>query len=426
MPRLVQAIPKYRRHRASGQAVVTIFGKDHYLGPHGTKPSKREYDRLVTEWLAAGRPLAKSRSVAGTTITKLVASYWQFAQQYYRKDGQSTGTADTLKPSLRLLRSRYGDTLAVEFTPKDLKAFREEMISRGNTRRYINDCIDRVRGMFRWAVEEEIIPESVYAALRAVKRLCKGRTTAREAEPILPVDDAVVDATLPHLPPIVAAMVTFQRLTGARPAEVCLLRPSDIDRSGEIWVYTPERHKTEHHGRGRSICIGPRAQEVLAPFLDRAPAAYCFSPAEGEAARNADRRKNRRSPMTPSQAKRCPKTKRARAPRERYTTDTYRRAIHRACDIAFPPPAPLALRAGETQNTRAARLTAQQQAELAKWLSHHRWAPNQLRHAAATEIRRKFGLEAAQVTLGHAKADVTQVYAERDLAKAAEVARAIG
>jgi site-specific recombinase XerC len=54
------------------------------------------------------------------------------------------------------------------------------------------------------------------------------------------------------------------------------------------------------------------------------------------------------------------------------------------------------------------------------------WAPNRLRHSAGTEIRKRFGLEAAQVTLGHASADVTQVYAERDAKLAAEVARKIG
>ena len=70
--------------------------------------------------------------------------------------------------------------------------------------------------------------------------------------------------------------------------------------------------------------------------------------------------------------------------------------------------------------------TAQERSELSKWQSEHRWSPNQLRHAAATEIRREFGLEAAQVILGHSQANVTQVYAERDLAKGLEVARQIG
>lgn len=54
------------------------------------------------------------------------------------------------------------------------------------------------------------------------------------------------------------------------------------------------------------------------------------------------------------------------------------------------------------------------------------WRPHQLRHTAATEIRAKFGLEAAQTVLGHAKADITQVYAERGLARSHNVIREIG
>ena len=49
-----------------------------------------------------------------------------------------------------------------------------------------------------------------------------------------------------------------------------------------------------------------------------------------------------------------------------------------------------------------------------------------LTHTAATEIRSKFGLEAAQVILGYSQANVTQVYAERDIAKGIEVAKRIG
>jgi site-specific recombinase XerC len=64
--------------------------------------------------------------------------------------------------------------------------------------------------------------------------------------------------------------------------------------------------------------------------------------------------------------------------------------------------------------------------ELVAWRKAHRWHPNQLRHTVATEVRARFGLEASQAVLGHAKADVTQVYAERDLTKAVEVMRAIG
>ena len=72
------------------------------------------------------------------------------------------------------------------------------------------------------------------------------------------------------------------------------------------------------------------------------------------------------------------------------------------------------------------RLTDKQRGELAKWQSEHRWSPNQLRHTAGTAIRKRFGLEAAQVILGHASADVTQIYAERDLQKAVDIMREVG
>lgn len=53
MPSLTKSLPKYRWRWASGQAVVTIAGVDHYLGPHQSATSRREYDRLVAEWLVA-------------------------------------------------------------------------------------------------------------------------------------------------------------------------------------------------------------------------------------------------------------------------------------------------------------------------------------------------------------------------------------
>ena len=112
------------------------------------------------------------------------------------------------------------------------------------------------------------------------------------------------------------------------------------------------------------------------------------------------------------------KRKPKRKPGKKYATASYGRAIQRACNKAFPHP--------ELSKLRATSLSDQQKVELRQWQSEHGWNPNQLRHAAATEIRRKFGLEAAQVILGHSQANVTQVYAERDIAKGVEVARRIG
>lgn len=143
------------------------------------------------------------------------------------------------------------------------------MIDLGQSRRYINDNVDRIRRIFKWAVSEELVPAAVHQALQTVAGLRKGRTAARENPGVRPVSDGLVEATLRYLPAVVADMVRFQRLTGARPAEVCMIRPCDLDATGEIWRYVPEFHKTEHHDRERIIFIGPKAQDVLRPYRRR-------------------------------------------------------------------------------------------------------------------------------------------------------------
>jgi integrase len=54
------------------------------------------------------------------------------------------------------------------------------------------------------------------------------------------------------------------------------------------------------------------------------------------------------------------------------------------------------------------------------------WTPLQLRHTAATALRARYGLEAARVVLGHARAETTQIYAERDQARAREIMTELG
>lgn len=364
MPRLKNALPKYRHH-ASGQAVVTIGRRDIYLGKHGTRASKEKYSRVLAEWLASDRPATLATS-AEITVTEVCAAFLGFARKHYVKRGQVTSEVAGYKVLIRLLKELYGSTKAAQFGPRQLKAVRAKMLDADASRPYINKQMVRLRHLMKWAAAEELIPVEVYHRLSVVPGIRKGKGEAREVPPVTPVDDSVVDATLPYLRPVVAAMVQFERLTGARPDEVCRMRPCDIDRSGEVWRYVPESHKTEHHGRERIIFIGPKAQEVLRPYLfgDDLP---CF-----------------RSPRSP----------------KGFNTRSYRDRIHMGVERA-----------------NATRAPSQQ---------IPRWNPNQLRHTAATEIRARFGLEAAQVALGHSKADVTQVYAERDQRLAVEVARQVG
>ena len=409
MPKLSVALPKYRLHRSSGQAVVTLDGRDFYLGPHSSAASKTLYNRLTGEWLAAGRRRPPSEQEQSLTIAELLVGYFEFAKIHYRgKHGEQTKTVANIRLALRLLRELYGHSLVADFGPLALKAVQRTMIERNISRGVVNSRIGQIKRVFKWAVSEQIAPAGTFHALQTVSGIQRGRTNARETVPVRPVDDATVSATLCHLPPALQAMVRFQHLTGCRPSEVCLLRPCDVDTTAEAWRYVPESHKTEHHGRERVIFIGPKAQEILRPYLLREKSAYCFVPAEAERIRNAEKRAARQSPMTPSQSRRRPKRKRSRPPGERYTANSYRRAVHRACALAFPPPAEL------SEN------------EQKQWRKAHQWHPNRLRHSAATLIRKELGLEAAQVTLGHASADVSQIYAERDYELAAKTAKALG
>ena len=121
MPKLLSATPKYSKHRASGQAVVTISGRDFYLGPHGSKASRLEYDRLICEWLAAGRRLPGPTNQAARTVVQMLILYWRFAKQHYRKNGQPTNELDNVRHALRPLKRLYGPTPVNQFGPRALK-----------------------------------------------------------------------------------------------------------------------------------------------------------------------------------------------------------------------------------------------------------------------------------------------------------------
>ncbi len=182
MPRLSNSVPKYRKHRASGQAVVTLNGRDIYLGPHGTKASKLEYDRLIGEWLANDRNQPPGQ-IQDLTVAELLLRYWQHAQTHYRKNGEQTSEVGAIKSALRPVRELYADHPAREFGPLALENVRQRMVARGWCRTGINDAISRVRRVFRWGVSRELIPPSVYQALATVDGLRKGRTEAPESPP---------------------------------------------------------------------------------------------------------------------------------------------------------------------------------------------------------------------------------------------------
>lgn len=439
MPKLSNRPPRYSHHRASGRALVRLDGQVHYLGSYGTRASKEAYDRLIAEWYAGGRSLKRVGSnLPALTVSELVAKYKDFATGYYRH-------VDGIRLACRYLRQLYGGTEAQAFGPLGLQAVMRRMVDDDLARTTICDHLARIRRMFRWAVAQQLVPVTTLQALECVTGPRKGRGEAREPKPVQPVADAVVEATLPHLPPIVRAMVELHRIIGARPSELCGIRPCDIDRGGDVWWFRPAEHKTAHHGKSRDIPIGPRGQAILLPYLDRPADAYCFDPTEAVKAHREARAAKRTTPQScgnvrGTNRKRRPKVKPGRC----YTKDSYRRAVANACEVAFAMPAELRepakayrdllaawnkAKTPKSQRKAPADLAAaeaERQRQASEWRDANTWSPSQLRHSVATSVRKQFGLEAAQVMLGHSRADVTQVYAERNLALAADVARKIG
>ena len=390
--------PSLRLHKASNQAVVTINGKDHYLGPWGSRRAQIEYDRLIGEWSANGGILkAAERAV---TVAELVLAYRKFANTYYAPPSREVSQ---IRLALRPVVEKYGHTFARDFGPLALKAVREVWIEAGLSRRYVNQRVGRIVRAWGWAVENELLPAGNWQALLAVKGLQAGRSTARETAPVKPVSDAVFEATLAEIgSPQIRTMLQVIRMTGARPGEVCIMRTGDIDRTVSPWEYRPQTHKTAHRGHERVIYIGPRAQAVLTDWLRADPEALLFQPREAaalvrEAAQassrsDADRARASRNKRAADARKRGGKARNSRLPGERYTPGRLGHAVGRACERAD--------------------------------IEH--WHPHQLRHAAATELRREIGIEAARVVLGHRSPVMTEVYAEVDRRKASAAMARLG
>jgi integrase len=358
MPRLVHKAPAYTLHKPSNRARVRYGGKEYWLpGLYNSPESHRAYADLLERLKDPDPPATPNRPAPPAlhliTVAELIERFWAHAKRYYRKGGKPTGEHVTIRAALRPLLRLHGRMVAAQFRPSHLKQVREEMIRLDWSRRYINDSVRRIKTMFAWATEEELVSAEVSGALKMVKALQEGRSEAREKPEVGPVPDAIVDRTLARISPLFADLIRLMRLSGMRPGEALALVDTDIDRADpDCWEYRPGSHKSQHRGRKRVVYLGPKCQAILSPWILKAGGGRIF-------------------PVTAS---------------------GFRTAINRACD-----------RAGV-----------------------ERWAPNMLRHTAATDIRRRFGAEGAQVILGHAHVKTTEIYAEVDAERGRAVARAVG
>ncbi len=389
-------------YHLSGQSVVTIDGRDFYLGKHDTPESFARYAVLIRVYQEGGLKLPENFEVGQLDsmlsvcppshqadqpilVRHITASYREHMKTKY-----SANPTERLRLNLLCneLDEHDGDKLADSYGPRALQAQRQRWVKDGKSRVYCNRLTNAVIRLFKYAVSQELASVNTWQALRSVEALRAGQTEAPETEPVRPVAIEIVRQTAKHLSPVLKAMLRVHVATGMRPSELCRIRPCDIDRSGPVWIYRPAKHKTAGRGKTRAIPIVGDALDALVEYMNRDTHSYCFSPAESVAWWQAQKRANRKSKVQPSQISRA-KENPAKQPRDCYDSHSYRQSIQRA----------------------------------AKTAGVEEWHPYQLRHLAATVVREALGIEATQALLGHSQIAMTEHYAKLTEAKAIEAAK---
>lgn len=316
------------------------------------RPRELAIDAAHRMWENATR--TERKRPQGALVADIIDAWVVHVPEYYKGDGSKY-----IAPT-RDLRDMFGARHVAELQHADMLAVRDAYIRHGWSRAYVNSALWVLRAMWTWALDEALIPATAKAELTQIKNLKAHRSPAPEPPPVRPVSDATINATLDELTPMTADMARVHRLTGMRPGELCSMCWEAIDTSATPWIYRPH-HKNEWRGLPRVVCIGPKAREILERH--RATSGPVFSPMRAVVEMMSAR----------SAAAHCHKTHcrgyadATRRPGEAWTTHSYTVAIERAAKRAGVPA----------------------------------WGANRLRHAFATEVRRKFGLEACRAVLGH-------------------------
>lgn len=396
------------RYHLSGQSVVTLDGRDFYLGKHGSAESLARYAVLIAEYQQNDLSLnpefdqatlyRRAAALINTPaalveqyqtdqpilVCHVTASFRNWALRRFEKQSKEIHRLNSLCDELDQYAGRQP---AETFGPRALSELRQKWIERNLSRSYINRLTNAVRRIFKHAVANELVKVSIWERLKAVEPLRYGAKQARECEPVVPVDLSWVRATANELSPVVRDMLRIQVATGMRPSEICRIRPCDVDQTNSVWMYRPPTHKTANRGKRKSVPLVGDARDAIQPYLDRDPTSYCFSPAESMAWFRQKLRDSRKSKVQPSQVTRK-KPNPKKQPRDHFDANSYRQSIQRAAKRAGVPS----------------------------------WHPYQLRHSVATAIREALGVEHAQALLGHSHQAMTEHYARISESKAVEAA----
>lgn len=370
--RSVTRPPAYSLHKPTGQAYVRVGNQFVYLGRWGSTESHMRYEQTIAQWRASGGLLPKT-DIEKTTVAEVVAAFLHRAQCY----NYSPDALVKINKAMNGLML-FSDCLAKDFGPLKLRAVREPW-ERTLTRQYANALTSYCKMAFRHAISMELVTPKVAAALDTLENLKMGRCRSREEEENTPVSWEIVQRTIEKLTPVTRAMLLMMWHTGARGAEVRLMRPMDISREGDVWIYRPIEHKTELYGHDRTIFLGPQAQDILRPWLVRPAERFCFCPQE---------------------------------------STRYKELAKQPVESILVPPN------GEKPFQRQSFIRAVKRAAVAAGLDA--WTPHQIRHSATCRFTEAHGAEVAQRIMGHAKLDMTEHYNKKEIARAIAAARVSG
>jgi integrase len=369
MPR-PSRLPAYPpRPHSSGQARIVYRGKTYYLGVHGSDTSRREYARVVGE-LATGVPAVPHWPGKPVSVARLVELWLQDARQ---KRGPACKEIREVGRALMVLVRLHGKLQAATFGVPHLAMVRDSMATGqwmtdeerekrrarrqpvGWCRNQVNHAVVRVRTVWRWAEQAGLVPEGRWNHLRSLAPLDGRNLQVRSTAAREPATRQQLDAVLPVVAPVVAAMAELQWESGMRPGEVCRMTAGAIDRAGPhgCWLYRLERDKGSWRTPGEApapVVLNERCQEIIEPWLRaaRSPGDYLFPPSR--------RRQN-----------------------AHYTEFSYAQAIRRGCDQA----------------------------------GVKRFSPYQLRHAAKARIEAEFGENVARQILRQRSIESTRQYARK-------------
>jgi len=402
-PRPLRQVDKKKGDRAYYYVREGKKNKKVYLGLWKSKKARKEYDRRKRIFDATGVILTNPvRNRPGISVRELADRFSEWAvENYVDSTGRRTRTEERYFAALSVVCELFGDISADSFDLECLELIQTALIKKGTLcRKTINVRIRAIIHVFLWGARRRLVKFKTYEKLRIIESIAIGKRGTFDHPRVKAVPRSVVEATLPFLTPTVADMVRLQLLTGARPEEIRIMRPVDLERvENGLWRYHPSHDKTSWargEGERKEIPIGPKGIDIIIRNSLDLPTdsdKYVFRPEESFRDRIANDAQKRQTKITPSQLKR--KQERAKNPRKFkpfFDSWAYYKAVSRACKKAGVP----------------------------------HWTPYQLRHLAATETVERHGWRKAQLLLGHKNPDTTKIYVDENRKLLEELARKEG